>query len=359
MVRLLRNIITNVDIINKLEKVGITTSRDILEANKVLLLFILDISLKDIDIIIDDVSKCLFNEKLSHCREIYEDYTKSQNFMSSSIKILDDALRGGLPIGCITEITGSPGTGKTQFCFGVCVQAVVDHWKKNAFSAIQTVDGNSPMYYGGGGVLYYDTENKFDANRFKQIAINKYPELFDNQISNDAIHRLETLCNKVVIRKVLTSDELNNDIASKETKDFIVERGITLVVLDSIAHLFRNESGDEHSKELKLVAPAANLKAIADKIGIVVLVTNQIAQVDSDYVSSNQFDDIFQQNTSNFRPYLGPTWSHCITCRVIMRCSMSNFQLSDERYMEIAKSPIAPKFIIKYSITDSGVTCNP
>jgi RAD51-like protein 1 len=359
MVKILRNIISNIDVVTKLEKVGITTARDLLEANKILLLCLLDLPLKDIDIIIDDVSKSYEPVNVLHCEDIYEDYIKSQNFMSSSIKLLDDALRGGLPVGCITEITGSPGAGKTQFCFGVCVQAIVDHWKNNAFSAIKTVDGNAPMYSAGGGVIYYDTENKFNAERFKQIAIKKFPELFDTQLSNDAIHRLETLFSKIEIRKVLTSEELNDDIASKETQDFIVERGIKLIVVDSIAYLLRHESFDEKSREMKLIAPAANLKAIADKVGLVVLVTNQITQVESDCFDNNdKFGDTFQQSTTTFRPYLGPTWSHCTSCRIVMRCDADNFQLPDVRFIEIAKSPLAPKSTLNYKITDTGISCD-
>jgi RecA/RadA recombinase len=187
----------------------------------------------------------------------------------------------------------------------------------------------------------------------------KFPELFDTQLSNDAIHRLETLFSKIEIRKVLTSEELNNDIASMETQDFIVERGIKLIVVDSIAYLLRHESFDEKSREMKLIAPAANLKAIADKVGLVVLVTNQITQVESDCFDNNdKFGDTFQQSTTTFRPYLGPTWSHCTSCRIVMRCDADNFQLPDMRFIEIAKSPLAPKSTLNYKITDSGISCD-
>ena len=349
----LNTLLSNRDIVTKLAHGGITTSRDLLEANKILLMYQLGLSLKDVDDIIQEVTSNLFDQRMTSCREIYLEYLKSQNFMSSSIKLLDDAMRGGLPIGRLTEIVGSPGAGKTQFCLGVCVQAIVDHWKKNAFS----VYGNAP-YSAGGGVLYYDTENKFDAVRFKKIAISKYPELFDSQISNDGIHRLEILCNKVEVRKVFTAKELNDDIDSKETKDFIVERGITLIVVDSIAYLFRNESGDEKTKEAKLVAPAANLKYIADMMGAVVLITNQISQVDCDNSANNKYGDIFRQNSSELRPFLGSTWYHCITCRLIMRTGMVNFKPSDEKYIDIAKSPLAPNTILAYKITDGGISCD-
>ena len=354
----LNTLLSNRDVVTKLAQLGITTSRDLLEANKILLIYHLNLSLRDVDEVIQEVSSNLFDQRLTSCREIYSEYLKSQNFMSSSIKSLDDALRGGLPIGRLTEIVGSAGAGKTQFCLGVCVHAIVDHWKKNAFAVVNTADGNAPAYSAGGGVLYYDTENKFDAIRFKKIAINKFPELFDSQFSTDAVHRLEILCSKVTIRKVFTTKELNDDIDSKETKDFIVERGITLIVIDSIAYLFRNESGDEHSKEANLVAPAANLKKIADRMGAVVLITNQISQIDYDSSNNNKYGDTFQQNSSELRPFLGSTWSHCITSRLVMRSGMVNFKPTEEKYIDIAKSPLAPNMILAYKITDAGISCD-
>jgi len=340
----LRNLLNNYELVNKLERIGITTAKDLLESNKYYLMNQLSLSLKDIDIIIYEASGNLFDQNKITCLEIFNEITTSKRFMSTSVITIDNALRGGLPIGSITEIVGSPGTGKTQFCLGVCIQSLVDHWKNNS--------------YNDGGVLYYDTENKFDATRFKKIAISKFPELFDPLISTDASHRLDKLCSKVEIRKVNSTNELNEDISSKETKDLIVERGISLIIIDSIACLFKNEyGGDDRDKEKFLMAPAAMLKTIADKAGVTVLVTNQISQVDSSFDDTNIFGDTYIQNSSEIKPFLGPTWHHCITSRLVMQSSLINFIQSDERFIHLTKSPIAPYSKIMYTITDAGITC--
>lgn len=336
MVRALRQLMSNVDAVAKLEKLGITTGRDLLEANIIQLLGTLDLSLKDINKIIDEVSNNLLGYNfVVNCGQVYEEYVQSSNFISSSYKTLDNALCGGFPIGTITEICGIAGVGKTQLCMGTVIQAIVSGAKR---------------------VLYYDTEGKFDPERFKTIAINKFPERFDSTINISAPHLLDSLYSKVEVRKPLTSDELNNDIMSKETDDFIVDNSISLIVIDSIASLFRTESGDEHFKEVKLVRPASKLKEIASKARIVVLVTNQISHVDAHLKDPNKFGDIYQQGDIKLRPLLGPTWAHCVSCRIIMGGEVTNFLLSDEKTIKIVKSQIAANSTIQYKISDSGIT---
>lgn len=36
---------------------------------------------------------------------------------------MQEALRGGLPVGCITEVVGPSGAGKTQLCIGALLAA--------------------------------------------------------------------------------------------------------------------------------------------------------------------------------------------------------------------------------------------
>lgn len=340
----LRSLLKNYELVSKLEKIGITTAKDLLDSNKYYLMNQLSLSLKDIDIILYEASGNLFDQNKVTCLELYNETVNSKKYMSTSVTTIDNALRGGLPIGSITEIVGSPGTGKTQFCFGVCIKALVDHWKNNP--------------YNDGGVLYYDTENKFDAIRFKKIAMCKFPELFDPLISTDANHRLDKLCSKIEIRKVSSTNELNEDISSKETKDLIVERGISLIIIDSIACLFKNEyGGDDRDKEKFLMAPAAMLKTIADKASVTVLVTNQVSQTDSTSDDTNIYGDTYIQNSSEIKPFLGPSWHHCITSRLVMQSTLINFIQSDEKFIHITKSPVAPYSKIMYTITDAGITC--
>lgn len=49
--------------------------------------------------------------------------TPNPHFLSWGDPVMDRAWGGGLPVGCITEITGESATGKTQCCLQLCVTA--------------------------------------------------------------------------------------------------------------------------------------------------------------------------------------------------------------------------------------------
>lgn len=61
---------------------------------------------------------------------------------------------GGIEQGCITEVFGDSGTGKTQFCHSLAVRAQLEIEQGGA----------------AGCVLYIDTDNTFRPERIQQIA---------------------------------------------------------------------------------------------------------------------------------------------------------------------------------------------
>lgn len=73
----------------------------------------------------------------------------SPAFLSTTLSALDEALHGGVACGSLTEITGPPGCGKTQFCIMMSILATL------------------PTNMGGleGAVVYIDTESAFSAER--------------------------------------------------------------------------------------------------------------------------------------------------------------------------------------------------
>ena len=63
-------------------------------------------------------------------------------------------MKGGIPLGKITEICGVAGVGKTQICMQMCVNVQI------------------PEKYGGlgGKAIYVDTEGSFISKRVVEIA---------------------------------------------------------------------------------------------------------------------------------------------------------------------------------------------
>jgi RAD51-like protein 1 len=131
--------------------------------------------------------------------------------LAFGLRPLDDALRGGAPAGCITELVGQAGAGKTQLCKQL------------------TVSAQLPVLHGGmgGSVVYIDTEKKFSASRLVEIATARWPERFATP------EAVEALTRGVVLYTPSSGAELLARLDGLEA--VIIERGAKLVVIDSIA----------------------------------------------------------------------------------------------------------------------------
>ena len=86
----------------------------------------------------------------------------------------------------------SLGVGKTQFCIGCCVQAIVRN-NDSKSSDTSSVLGKK------GGVIYIDTELKFDSTRLIDVAANRYPETYSAESSIDAPHQIDKFLNCVKV----------------------------------------------------------------------------------------------------------------------------------------------------------------
>lgn len=84
------------------------------------------------------------------------------SFLPTGVQELDQILGGGLLVGAITEVVGSPGVGKTQLSINCLVYALV-HARAAGHNA---------------HVLYFDTELKFEPSRVAEVACAVFPEVF-------------------------------------------------------------------------------------------------------------------------------------------------------------------------------------
>lgn len=73
--------------------------------------------------------KCIALDKISF-----------ENYLPTDLIVLDEQLKGGLPARSMTELVGPAGSGKTQFCHMLAVQATLprkygglgkDNWSNN------------------------------------------------------------------------------------------------------------------------------------------------------------------------------------------------------------------------------------
>lgn len=156
---------------------------------------------------------------------------------------LNKWLYGGYERGIVTMVAGPPGSGKTNMAILVaCSQA-----KK------------------GNRVIFMDTEGGFSTDRVKQIAGDNHEEILKNILLISPSDFGEQ-------KKIFTN--LNNQLKKEQ---------IALIVIDSMAMLYRLELGDakeegenvqntnkEVAKQMKLLAE------ISKKQNIPIFITNQV-----------------------------------------------------------------------------------
>lgn len=95
--------------------------------------------------------------------------------------------------------SSTAGVGKTQFCIGCCVQAVV-------MSNSLTSSDSSSTRKRKGGVVYIDTELKFDSMRLVDVAISRFPEIYSTEYSVEAPHQIDKFLESVKVRHLCGDD---------------------------------------------------------------------------------------------------------------------------------------------------------
>ncbi|XP_027978457.1 DNA repair protein RAD51 homolog 2 isoform X1 [Eumetopias jubatus] len=234
----------------------------------------------------------------------------SPAFLATTLSALDEALHGGVACGSLTEITGPPGCGKTQFCIMMSILATL------------------PTNLGGleGAVVYIDTESAFSAERLVEIAESRFPRYFNTE------EKLLLTSSKVHLYRELSCDEVLQRIESLEEE--IISKGVKLVIIDSVASVVRKEfdtqlQGNMRERNKFLAREAASLKYLAEEFSIPVILTNQITTHLSRALASqadlvSPADDLsLSEGTSGsscVTAALGTTWSHSVNTRLTLQC---------------------------------------
>lgn len=172
---------------------------------------------------------------------------------------LDEALGGGVPVGCVTEITGESGAGKTQVLLSLCLAAQLPEPRGLEKEA-----------------LYISTEAALSTQRLRQILNqNLTIQQFDilDRPSLDRIH------------SAVTPDlESQDHILEFQVPVLLSRHNIGLIILDSVAANYRAEfeRRDTHGSNMaarssELVRLGALLRDLARRHNLAVVVANQVA----------------------------------------------------------------------------------
>lgn len=171
--------------------------------------------------------------------EIHEVLKLNAKPVKTGSGTLDKFLAGGFPICAVGQIFGPSGSGKTNIC--LCTSAEVAKLGKK--------------------VLYIDTENGFNAERFKQISSENLKKISENVM-------------------------LKNLSSFKEQREFIrnlknvLNEKFGFVVFDSFVSLYRLESSGSRERMIELSKELGRqlsiLSELARKFNLAVLITNQV-----------------------------------------------------------------------------------
>lgn len=163
----------------------------------------------------------------------------TESHVSTGCQPLDDLLGGGLERGQVTQLYGSPGSGKTNVALS---------------TAVQVADA-------GGTAVYIDTEG---------VSVERFRQILDANADNP-----DDAAGNVIIEAA--HDFAEQAEAVRDASDFAEQAD--LVVVDSITGFYRLEraSDAEGGDSLREVArQVTHLLSLARKHDLAVLVTNQV-----------------------------------------------------------------------------------
>ncbi len=231
--------------------------------------------------------------------------------LTTGSKELDELLGGGIESQSITEVYGMFASGKSQWCFQLCVLAQL------------------PKDKGGldGGVLYIDTENSFRPERIAQIA--KFRGMDPEKVMK----------NIYVARAYNSNHQM---LLADKAQEVIKEKNIKLVIVDSLTSQFRSEfvgRGQLSDRQQKLNGHMRTLQKVAELYNAVVFVTNQVM---------SRPDVLFGDPTDAIG---GNIVKHASKTRIYLRKSSGS-----KRIAKLVDSPSLPDGEAVYQVTENGIT---
>ena len=229
---------------------------------------------------------------------------------------LNKFLFGGYETDIITTLYGPGASGKSNLCMLVAVS--------------QAKKGNK--------VIFMDTEGGFSIDRIKQI-LNKDKD------------KLEEVLKNILLLKPTTFEEQELDFG-KLLKN-VKKQTISLIIIDSIAMLYRLELGDaiktgedERIREVnrKLARQLRALAEIARKQNIPIVVTNQVY---SEFVKDSKEFGEQTQKVSMVGGDLLKYWSKCLIELQLNRGSRRKVVLQKHRSL--------PERELDFEIISTGI----
>ncbi|XP_066600943.1 DNA repair protein XRCC3-like isoform X2 [Prorops nasuta] len=247
---------------------------------------------------------------MENCYEISAKSLKEQEkFLTTGCLKLDEKLKGGISCSGITQIYGVAGSGKTQLALQLSLTVQL------------------PIAAGG-----FDADSTFPSRRLQEL-IKKL------EISK----KYGATGDKIFVQHISNMEQLEYCVF-KEIPLLMNIHKIGLVIIDSIAGLYRVEKWDDESvgrsKSLRCVGQ--QLHKLCKTTKICVICINQVTAIINDFSIKGE-KEIFEQ------PSLGVTWLSMITNSIHL------YKKESKRYASVT-SPYLPQITFSFKVSECGVT---
>ncbi|ETV88482.1 hypothetical protein H257_00068 [Aphanomyces astaci] len=223
---------------------------------------------------------------------------RDDEYLATGCVNVDDALRGGFRVGFVSEVCGCAGSGKTQLCLQLLLRAQLPREASgglNASSCYMYSDGLSPM------------------KRLQEL---------ERQHSGEPVS-----LNRIFLEAATDPGQFLHTLKSR-LPSLMEFHGVRLVVVDSIAAVFRGHSVD------KAADAGERTRIMFDIVHCMHILAKQYRAV---FVVVNQMT-ADMHNDGNM-PALGLAWSSCINQRFLIRKSV---RAPSTRTFHVMFSPYLP-----------------
>ncbi|TRZ24450.1 hypothetical protein HGM15179_002657 [Zosterops borbonicus] len=244
-----------------LKKADIKSVKEVLNLSGADLQRLMKLSSADIQCLLRTVSHTLRRNSMFTALQLYQDkdhFTSQHQKLSLGCSVLDNLLKGGIPLVGITELAGESSAGKTQISLQLCL-------------CVQY-----PYKYGGleSGAVYICTEDVFPSKRLQQLIDQQHKLRAD--VPAEIIQKIR-FGNSIFVEQAADLDTFQQCITRRLS--LLLARGmVRLVVIDSIAALFRCEFGAAQAalKARYLQTFGAQLHSLSTRYRTPIMCINQL-----------------------------------------------------------------------------------
>ncbi|XP_069715074.1 DNA repair protein XRCC3-like [Phaenicophaeus curvirostris] len=335
----------NPKIIAALKKADIRSIREILNLSGADLQRLMKLSNADIQCLLKTVSHALRRDSMLTALQLYQDkdhLTSQHQKLSLGCSVLDNLLKGGIPLVGITELAGESSAGKTQISLQLCL-------------CVQY-----PYKYGGleSGAVYVCTEDVFPSKRLQQLIEQQHRLRAD--VPAEIIQKIR-FGNSIFVEHAADLDTFHKCITKRIS--LLLARGmVRLVVIDSIAALFRCEFGvsDSITKAQYLQTFGAQLHSLSTRFRTPIMCINQVTDAVSELEAAQCGCGVVDKRVC---PSLGITWANQLLMRLmvsripqpVQSAGVASHPTGSVRTLRVVFAPHLPPSFCYYTVKLEGV----